>query len=54
MLKPRVHAKIVQEILGHATISTTLDTYSHVSVEKQNEAHDKYSQFIKQAMPTEI
>jgi integrase len=25
-----VHAKLVQEFLGHATISITLDTYSHV------------------------
>lgn len=25
-----VHAKVVQEILGHSTIRTTLDTYSHV------------------------
>lgn len=25
-----MHAKLVQELLGHATISVTLDTYSHV------------------------
>jgi integrase len=25
-----VHTKLVQELLGHATISVTLDTYSHV------------------------
>lgn len=25
-----VHPKIVQELLGHATISITMDTYSHV------------------------
>jgi integrase len=25
-----VHAKFVQELLAHATISITLDTYSHV------------------------
>jgi integrase len=25
-----VHAKFVQELLGHATIAITLDTYSHV------------------------
>jgi len=31
MLKQGVHPKIVQERLGHSTISTTLDTYSHVS-----------------------
>ena len=25
-----VHPKVVQELLGHATINITLDTYSHV------------------------
>jgi len=25
-----LHSKLVQELLGHATISITLDTYSHV------------------------
>jgi integrase len=25
-----VHPKFVQELLGHATIAVTLDTYSHV------------------------
>jgi integrase len=25
-----VHAKVVQELLGHATIAVTLDTYSHM------------------------
>jgi integrase len=31
LLKQGIHPKIVQERLGHATISTTLDTYSHVT-----------------------
>ena len=31
LLKQGVHPKIVQERLGHATIATTLDTYSHVA-----------------------
>src|SRR3954468_23084583 len=30
LLGKGVHAKLVQEPLGHATISVTLDTYSHV------------------------
>jgi integrase len=29
LLSRGVHAKLVQELLGHATISITLDTYSH-------------------------
>ncbi len=31
MLKQGVHPRIVRERLGHSTISTTLDTYSHVA-----------------------
>ncbi len=32
------HPKIVQEMLGHATISQTMDTYSHVLPNMQGEA----------------
>jgi integrase len=30
LLERRVHPKVVREILGHSTITITLDTYSHV------------------------
>ncbi len=30
LLSKGVHAKLVQELLGHSTIAVTLDTYSHV------------------------
>jgi integrase len=30
LLSKSVHPKFVQELLGHATIAITLDTYSHV------------------------
>jgi integrase len=30
LLGKGVHPKFVQELLGHATIAITLDTYSHV------------------------
>jgi integrase len=30
MLEAGIHPKVVQEMLGHKTIVTTLDTYSHV------------------------
>ncbi len=30
LLSKNVHPKIVQEMLGHATIAQTMDTYSHV------------------------
>jgi integrase len=31
LLRRAVHPKVVQELLGHSTISLTLDTYSHVA-----------------------
>lgn len=41
LLKEKVHPKIVQEMLGHSTISLTLDTYSHILPDIQQEAADK-------------
>jgi len=38
MLKKRIPAKVVQEMLGHADISITLRTYSHVLPGMQREA----------------
>lgn len=38
LLGKGVHPKIVQELLGHATIGITLDTYSHVLPSMQSEA----------------
>ena len=37
-LRAGVHPKIVSERLGHATVSITLDTYSHVLPSLQEEA----------------
>ncbi len=30
LVSKNVHPKIIQEMLGHATITQTMDTYSHV------------------------
>jgi integrase len=38
LLRRNVNPKIVQEMLGHATISQTMDTYSHVMPDMQTEA----------------
>jgi integrase len=35
------HAKVVQEMLGHATTSITLDLYSHVLPDMQEDAADR-------------
>jgi integrase len=39
-------AKVVQEILGHASIKQTLDTYSHVAPSMQEEAADKLREHL--------
>ena len=41
LLEEKVHPKIVQEMLGHSTIALTLDTYSHILPDIQQEAADK-------------
>ena len=38
LLSKGTHPKIVQEMLGHATITQTMDTYSHVLPDMQGEA----------------
>ncbi len=38
LLRRNVNPKIVQELLGHASISETMDTYSHVLPDMQGEA----------------
>jgi integrase len=46
LLKQDVHPKIVQERLGHATIQTTLDTYSHVAPGLQQAAANKFDEIL--------
>ena len=43
-----VHPKIASERLGHASITQTLDTYSHVMPTMQREATDKLEQLLLQ------
>ncbi len=38
LLSEEVHPKVVQEMLGHSTISMTLDIYSHVLPTMQQDA----------------
>ena len=46
LLKQGVHPKIVQERLGHSTITTTLDTYSHVAPGLQQAAANKFDDIV--------
>ena len=41
-----VHPKVVQERLGHANISVTLDTYSHVLEGLQEDAASKVESLV--------
>ncbi|MFA5368051.1 MAG: tyrosine-type recombinase/integrase [Dehalococcoidia bacterium] len=44
MLKQGIHPKVVQERLGHANISVTLDTYSHVAPGLQEAAAKRFDE----------
>jgi integrase len=46
MLQQGIHPKVVQERLGHSQISMTLDTYSHVLPNMQEEAAEKIDELI--------
>jgi integrase len=46
LLKQGVHPKVVQERLGHATISTTLDLYSHVAPGLQEAAAKRFDDVL--------
>ena len=50
MLQQGVHPKIVQERLGHATISVTLDTYSHVLPGLQKAAALRFEEGLQQVL----
>lgn len=47
MLKQGIHPKVVQERLGHSTISITLDTYSHVAPGLQEAAAKRFDDSVK-------
>jgi integrase len=44
-----VHPKVVQERLGHSTISTTLDLYSHVTATMQEDAANRLDAVLRRA-----
>lgn len=46
MLKNNIPAKIASERLGHSSIGITLDLYSHVLKEMQNDAASKLDDII--------
>jgi integrase len=49
LLRHGVHPKVVQERLGHASITMTLDTYSHLIPSMQREAISKIKLFAEKS-----
>ncbi|MFZ0150706.1 MAG: site-specific integrase, partial [Xanthobacteraceae bacterium] len=50
LLLAGVHPKIAQERLGHATITTTLDLYSHVTETMQSDAAERLDAILRPAI----
>jgi len=50
LLLAGVHPKVAQERLGHSTISTTMDLYSHVTDTMQGEAAAKLDTAFRSAI----
>jgi len=46
MLKNGTSPKVIQERLGHASFSTTMNLYAHVSPGMQKEAADRYDEMV--------
>lgn len=46
LLEQNEHPKVVQKMLGHESIQTTLDTYSHVSDELQERASERLADAV--------
>lgn len=49
LLAMGVHVKVVQELLGHSNITTTLNTYSHVLPSLQQDAMNKMSDLFNRS-----
>jgi integrase len=47
LLEAGVNPKVVQERLGHSTVSITLDTYSHITTEFQKLAVSEFEKYLK-------
>ncbi|MCM3224231.1 tyrosine-type recombinase/integrase [Terribacillus saccharophilus] len=47
LINKQVHAKIIQERLGHSTISTTMNTYGHVLEEADQKAASHFDSMFE-------
>ena len=53
-LRAGVHPRVVQERLGHANVSITLDTYSHVHLDMQAVAAARIAALVTGAPSAEL
>lgn len=47
LLEAGISPKVVQERLGHSTVSITLDTYSHITIDFQKTAVSEYEKYLQ-------
>lgn len=47
LLQSGTEGKVVQELLGHSSISTTLDIYSHLTMKQKKDSVEKLSEILK-------
>ncbi|HTI14314.1 MAG TPA: tyrosine-type recombinase/integrase [Dictyobacter sp.] len=47
LLSTNVHPKVVQELLGHSSITITMDLYSHILPSMQQEVIEKWDDAFK-------
>jgi integrase len=53
LLSLGVHAKVVQEMLGHTQISMTMDIYSHVLPSMQEDAVNRLNNLLKEGVSSD-
>lgn len=49
-LEAGVSIKVVSEILGHASVQITMDTYMHVLPNLQNEAMNQIAEYVRKSL----
>ncbi|OJG95612.1 hypothetical protein RV17_GL001459 [Enterococcus thailandicus] len=50
LLEDDIKPKIIQEHLGHSRISTTMDTYAHVTKKMKKDTIDIFETMLKDSM----
>ena len=45
-MEANVHPKIAQELLGHNTVTITMDTYSHIIPEQKKEVMERIKEIV--------